>query len=201
MPTTFDVSIYSAVHDLAAPPLAPLESWGAQWLIFAVPIVLICLWIRNDVSDRKTGIRAGISAAVALAVSGIVSFFVFEPRPFMIGLASNILDHASDSSFPSDHVAVIAAVAATLAMCGKVRLAAFTTVATLLAAWSRVAIGIHFPIDILTGAGVGILAGAAVSVPRIEPFIEFVQRLVEAVSAALGIDRLTAALRRTPVDK
>jgi undecaprenyl-diphosphatase len=79
MPTTFDVSIYSAVHDLAAAPLAPLESWGAQWLIFAVPIVLICLWIRNDVSDRKTGIRAGISAAVALAVSGIVSFFVFEP--------------------------------------------------------------------------------------------------------------------------
>ena len=201
MPTTYDLSIYGAVHGLAAASLAPLETWVAQWVIFAVPIVLIGLWIRNDVSDRKAGIRACISAAIALAVSGIVSFFVFEPRPFMIGLAGNVLDHASDSSFPSDHVAIMAAVTATLALCEKVRLSALTTAATLLVAWSRVAIGIHFPIDILTGAGVGILAGAAVTVPSVDPFVEFVQRLAQAVSAALWIDRLSAALRRALVDK
>ncbi|RFC62007.1 undecaprenyl-diphosphatase [Fulvimarina endophytica] len=190
MPTQFDLSLFAAIHGFAAETLAPFEIGAADWLVALVPLVLAALWICGRDGDRRAGITATLAAGLALAVSGLVSFLVFEPRPFMIGLAANVLDHAADSSFPSDHVAVMAAVTASLAFAGRFRVAWILAVASGLVGVSRIALGVHFPTDIVAGASIGICASAFLRSASLRPFVAFVVRVAETLSARTGLDRV-----------
>ena len=196
MPTQFDLSLFPFIHGFAAETLAPFEIGAADWLIAVVPFVLIALWLRDRDGDRTDGATAAIAAGMALAFSGLISFLLFEPRPFMIGLAGNVLDHAADSSFPSDHVAVMAAVTASLAVAGRSRIAAILATATVLVGWSRVALGVHFPTDIVAGASIGVCAAAFLRSGLLSPFVAFVVRVGETVSAMAGIDKVSDFIRK-----
>ncbi|SMC79391.1 Undecaprenyl-diphosphatase [Fulvimarina manganoxydans] len=196
MPTQFDLSLFPFIHGFAAETLAPFEIGAADWLIALVPFALIALWLRDRDSDRTDGATAAIAAGMALAFSGLISFLLFEPRPFMIGLAGNVLDHAADSSFPSDHVAVMAAVTASLAVAGRSRIAAILATATVLVGWSRVALGVHFPTDVVAGASIGVCASAFLRSGLLSPFVAFVVRVGETVSAMAGIDKVSDFIRK-----
>ena len=197
MPTQFDLSLFPFIQGFAAETLAPFEIGAADWLTAIVPFVLIALWLRDRGSDRTDVVTATIAAGMALALSGLISFLLFEPRPFMIGLAGNVLDHAADSSFPSDHVAVLAAVTASLAFAGRSRIAAILATATVLVGLSRVALGVHFPTDVVAGASIGVCAAAFLRFGLLSPFVAFVVRVGETVSAVIGIDKVSDFIRNT----
>ncbi|MDY8110964.1 phosphatase PAP2 family protein [Fulvimarina sp. 2208YS6-2-32] len=196
MPTQFDLSLFPFIHGFAAETLAPFETGAADWLIALVPFVLIALWLRDRNGDRTDGATAAIAAGMALALSGLISFLVFEPRPFMIGLAGNVLDHAADSSFPSDHVAVMAAVTASLTFAGRSRIAAILATATVFVGWSRVALGVHFPTDVVAGASIGVCAAGFLRSGLLSPFVAFVVRVGETVSAMMGLDKVSDFIRK-----
>jgi undecaprenyl-diphosphatase len=72
----------------------------------------------------------------------------------MIGLGHSWTYHAPDSSFPSDHVTVLASVGLTLLFGGTFRLAAAVLMLGLAIAWARVFVGVHFPLDMVGAVAV-----------------------------------------------
>ena len=114
--------------------------FGANDLIFALPLVLLLVWLLlarwspfsrwlarrvgagEAERDRWLGQRALLSAvvgvALALCLNILLGALIFEPLPFIShpSVAHNRIAHAADASFPSDHEAVAMAIALTLAI-------------------------------------------------------------------------------------
>jgi undecaprenyl-diphosphatase len=81
-------------------------------------------------------------------------------------LGTNFLSHVADSSFPSDHVTLMAAVAFSLIYSSLTR--TFGIVLMLIGvivAWSRIYLGVHFPFDMAGAFLVGL--GSAWLVARL----------------------------------
>ena len=149
---------------------------GVFWLalilaeagIFVAPLALTALWVLGDHRDRRAAVQATLSGLLALAIAGFISSHVASPRPFVVGLAPNLLGHADDSSLPSDHATLLFALAAALwigAGPGRRALAWVLGVAGLLVGASRVYLGAHYPSDIAAGALVGVVGAAILASP------------------------------------
>src|SRR5512146_1375903 len=185
--------------------------FGANDLIFALPLVLLLIWLilaRWSPFSRWLALRLGASAAqrerwlgqrallsavvgvaLALCLNILLGALIFEPRPFIShpGVAHELIAHAADASFPSDHEAVAIALTLTIYALWLLRRlrrersgksadarlgrAAPALVGALLAlalaafiGFARVFVGVHYPIDIVGGAvcaavGVGLAFG------------------------------------------
>ncbi|WP_225784296.1 phosphatase PAP2 family protein [Xenophilus sp. Marseille-Q4582] len=81
-----------------------------------------------------------------------------QPRPFVLGLGTPWLVHPASPSFPSMHATVAAAWAVSLAFWRRPVLTAAAVPMALLIAWSRVGLGVHFPIDVVVGVLLGAVA-------------------------------------------
>ncbi|HKP09743.1 MAG TPA: phosphatase PAP2 family protein [Gaiella sp.] len=105
-----------------------------------------------------------IAAAVALAVNQVIAHLWDRPRPFTEhpNLTHVLAARTTDPSFPSDHAAAAFAIAfAVLAFSRRAGIA-FLAAAALIAL-SRVALGMHYPSDILAGALIGFGAATLVT--------------------------------------
>ena len=86
----------------------------ADYLIYLAPLSLVAIWLSGDQRQRDTAVRACCVTLLALGINQIVGLVWQHPRPFMTGIGHTFLQHAPDSSFPSDHATVFASVALTL---------------------------------------------------------------------------------------
>jgi len=131
----------------------------AKDAIVAVPLLLVWGWLRRPEALRLPLLQAAFAALLALGINQLIGLVVFEPRPFAIGLGPALLPHAPDSSFPSDHLTVIWAVAASLMLCAPWRRAGLLlALLGLPVAWARVYLGVHWPLDMAGAALVGLAA-------------------------------------------
>lgn len=126
----------------------------ADNLIYLIPALLLMLWLWGGERKRNLALRVCLVAMLAVGMNQIISLVWQHPRPFMIGLGQTWMPHAADSSFPSDHATVFAAVGIGLLFAGEIVLAAVTLITCLCVAWSRVFLGVHFPMDMLGAIGV-----------------------------------------------
>ena len=158
----------------------------ADTLIYLLPLLLIGIWLWGDRMRRSLAIKACLITMLALGLNQAIGLAWQHPRPFMIGLGHTWLPHASDSSFPSDHMAVFACIGLTFLFGGALRLAFAVLTTSLAVAWARVFLGLHFPLDI-----VGAIAVAGVAYVVIAPawrmtgnlFTDPAERLYRAVFA------------------
>ncbi len=105
-----------------------------------------------------TGRRRGAAAvAAAYVVNQAVKFGLRRPRPRLPGLPPLTSTH-SELSFPSAHATTSAA--AVQAYRGLAP-APLLVLPALLLATSRLYLGVHYPSDVLAGAGLGTLIGRA----------------------------------------
>ncbi len=136
----------------------------AEWLVYLVPISLVALWMSGAGPARVAAVRAAIGAATALLINQAIGFAWDRPRPFVLGIGHTFLAHAPDASFPSDHVAALAAtgIALWMASTRSVRyVGTALTAAALVAGWARVFLGIHYPGDVIGALGISALTAVA----------------------------------------
>jgi undecaprenyl-diphosphatase len=135
----------------------------AEDLIYLIPLLLLGMWLWGDSDRRSQAIRACLVTLLALAANQVIGLVWMHPRPFMIGLGHAWIPHATDSSFPSDHMTVFAGVGLTLLFSGAAGLGVVTLLMSLCVAWARVFLGVHFPLDMVGAVAVAAVAYAIVS--------------------------------------
>jgi undecaprenyl-diphosphatase len=142
-----------------SPAIAALAVFAAKYLTLLVPVLLCALWVRGDRPQRRAALTCLLALLIALAMNQAVGLLAYSPRPFLVGLGHTLLDHRPSSSFPSNHGTVCFTAAAVLVLSGNWRLAWATAGLGLLVAWSRIYVGIHYPLDMLGAAPSAALAG------------------------------------------
>jgi undecaprenyl-diphosphatase len=128
---------------------------GLVWV--AIALVLCALY-------RRWGLLGLTIIAVALAdwsAMGLKALFDRPRPPLRYAEPEPLVRTPHDGSFPSGHAATSFA-AATIMSFAFPRLAPFLFVLAALVAWSRVYVGVHYPLDIIGGALLGILVALAV---------------------------------------
>jgi undecaprenyl-diphosphatase len=122
-----------------------LATFFAEWLIWAVPILIGIGWLRGNVNTRKALLVATASGLLGLLTNQIIGLAWSHPRPFMIGLGHTLIPHVADSSFPSDHLTLWWSVAFSfLLQRGLRRAGVALALFGLPIAWSRIYLGFTF---------------------------------------------------------
>jgi undecaprenyl-diphosphatase len=183
-------------HDAIEDPL--LAYVQAAEALFLGLVVVIAALARHERfrSLRRAAVAAGLSAGLGLLVVKIITEFYDRARPFVAhrGAVHLFAHHAADASFPSDHATASMAIATAFLLRKKLRWGMLTFIFAVILDFGRVAVGFHYPSDVLGGAAVGALAALALWAPPI-------RRWVDALSDRVGglWDRLLdAVLARVP---
>ncbi|QOX80209.1 undecaprenyl-diphosphatase [Trichlorobacter lovleyi] len=122
----------------------------AEGVIWLVPLFLTVGWLWGTEQHRHSMLEATAAGLGALALNQMIALVWQHPRPFMLGLGHTYLLHAPDSSFPSDHLTLLWSVAFSLCYHRSFRyLGMLLALLGLPVAWSRVYLGVHFPLDML----------------------------------------------------
>ena len=105
----------------------------------------------------QESVIVGASVLVAYVVTIVLKYLAHAPRPFvaLVNIHPLIVETPYDS-FPSGHATAFFALATAIYIYDK-RWGAVFFVIAILVALSRVISGVHFPIDILVGAIIGVL--------------------------------------------
>jgi undecaprenyl-diphosphatase len=135
-----------------------LARFIADYVIYLVPLSLVAMWLSGDERRRETALRACCVAWFALGINQLIALVWPHPRPFVLGIGHTFLDHAPDSSFPSDHGTIFACIALTLLLGGVRRYGVVILLSGLAVAWARIFVGVHFPLDMV---GAVVVAGVA----------------------------------------
>ena len=176
---------------------APERPSGLLWLavnvaaigpVILAPALLACLWIWGTPHRRPALIATAGGVFIGQGVNWLLGLAWYEPRPFMAGIGHTWLAHAPDNGFPSDHATLGWSLGLGLALTGASRgWGTAACLAALIAGWSRVYLGVHFPLDVLTSAPAGLVAALAARLllPMAAWITPPLEQLYEAASARL----------------
>lgn len=152
--------------------LLELARFGATVLPAAVLVTLFLTLSLGTPRWRRAAVHMLLAMGLAwLVVRGIGATWP-APRPFVLGLGERWMAKGDSPSFPSSH----ASIAWTVALVGcrwtsSFGLRTVFVLAALLIGWARVAMGVHFPLDIVGGLLVGALSAWA-STPAVAPLAD-----------------------------
>jgi len=139
--------------------LIQLAQFFAKQLILVVPILMIVLWLWQS-CQRKMLVDVMITLIIVVSMTTLIRENFIHARPFVEGIGYQFLDHQPTSSFPSNHGTVIFTFAFAFLWWGRAMYGAGLLIAALLIAWSRIYLGVHWPLDMVGAMIVGVIACA-----------------------------------------
>ncbi|KMJ46488.1 UDP pyrophosphate phosphatase [Xenorhabdus khoisanae] len=154
----------------ATPDSSPTMIWLAvfiaKYLVFIYPITLAICWLwgkEEAITHQRTVVsKSCIAFAFGMAASYILGILVPHARPFVEGFGYNFLYHAPTESFPSNHGIAVFTFALAFILWHRIWSGVCLIVIACAIAWSRVYVGVHWPIDMI-GAFLVSLLGCAFS--------------------------------------
>jgi membrane-associated phospholipid phosphatase len=161
----WDVSLFRILNQVpaaAASVLTPLSHLFLPAGILAVVVLAVVYVVARNRSVLPVAAGA-VAASLAWGLAHVAKAVADRPRPYEV-MAGAVLRQqpAHGTSFPSSHTAVTLAVAIALVPFMARPLAATGIGYAVLVGWSRVYLGVHYPLDVLAGAGIGMTAGGVI---------------------------------------
>ena len=141
-------------QSINAPQNAPelvvsIAKFFAVDLLYALPVFLLLYWFFGNEAKKEVVLKSIFVMFISLCVGQLILTLFPHPRPFMLGLGSSLLHHAANSSFPSHHMTFFCSVAISFFLAKNYTFGAILSVLSLLVAWSRIYLGVHFPFDMI----------------------------------------------------
>lgn len=161
----FNVSAFLAINQYAGTSeLLDLVTIAAGKVMpYFFILVLAVVWFATTTEKKKISMNAGFSVLVGLFVSYIIGLLYFHPRPFMMDLGTQLLEHAPDTSLPSDHATFLFSIAFMFLFSRHTRgLGVVLCVLGFIGGFARVYAGVHFPMDVISAALVGIFSSLVI---------------------------------------
>lgn len=142
-----------------------LSLFLGEYLIYFLGIMAVVLIVlsKNTKEDKGKWLVVLFLACCLsnLVASPLIHFFYKTPRPFMV--LTEIINYKDylkiaeyNTSFPSGHTSLAFAVAVVLFLKNK-RNGSLLLILAILIGIGRILMGVHWPLDIMGGIGVGIL--------------------------------------------
>lgn len=198
-----DFGLYQALNGLAVKSdriedvLQFIALYGQFFFVALLAGLFLARGKWASANARHGVVAAGLSAALGLAIAQLIAGAWDRPRPYVAHPddAHLFISPSPDPSFPSDHATAAFAIA--MAIWLRNRRAGWVAfgMAGLLAI-SRVAVGTHYPSDVLAGALIGMAAALFFWLPPIRRplhrFADWLSRVYETRVAA-GSARVRAS--------
>lgn len=131
------------------------------WLLYGVAPAALGIWLYKG---RKHALKVLVVAVLAVGAVDLLSYRVLKPwaarpRPEYAGIgAIKRVPSGGRLGFPSNHAGNAAAAAAVLSVAYPAGAIVFWSLA-ILVAYSRVYVGMHYPLDVLAGLAIGAIIG------------------------------------------
>lgn len=170
-----------------SPLVVALARVLADGLVWLVPLLLVAGWLWGDEQHRKVMLEATATGLMGLLLNQLIGLAWQHPRPFMVNVGHTLLQHAADSSFPSDHLTLLWGVAFSLVTYTRQRYAGMClAILGLPVAWARIYLGVHFPLDMAGAMLIALLSAGALhrATPHLFPYCY--QPLVSAYRLLAG---------------
>jgi membrane-associated phospholipid phosphatase len=151
--------IFNQVPATVASVLTPLSHLFLPAGIIAVVVLTVVYAVARNRSVLPVA-AADVAAGAAWVLAHVAKAIADRPRPYEV-MADAVLRQqpAHGISFPSSHTAVTVAVVLALVPFMVRPLVAVAIGYAVLVGWSRVYLGVHYPLDVLAGAGIGLAVG------------------------------------------
>lgn len=158
-----ELSIFNRIRSLAGQ--SAILDWAMVFLgeylgYFLVVVVLIFFLKSQEDWRAKFHNFALVVLSVILSrgiLTEVIRFFFRRERPFAVLEIEPLISQAASAALPSGHAAFYFALAFAIWIINK-RLGFWLTVGALFIGFGRVVSGVHWPLDILAGALVGLLS-------------------------------------------
>ena len=137
------------VPDQASIWMINYASLIAHDLVYLFLLIFAIAWFRGSYEVKTGIIKAFIFTAITLLMSEVLSTVLNTPRPFVMDVGRTLLEHAPTGSFPSNHMSIFSGIAFAYYFSPQRDLGRILIWTAWLVAWSRVYVGVHFPMDML----------------------------------------------------
>ena len=121
----------------------------ANDLLYCMILLFAWFWLRGNYDTKKQILKAFIFTSIAILINQCISHVYYHPRPFVMEVGRTLIYHAPNGSFPSDHMLIFSSIAFSYLFSAQRKLGIFLLIMAWLVAWSRVYLGVHFPLDML----------------------------------------------------
>lgn len=129
-----------------------------NWLVLLFTLVW-ALW--GGKKEKQILFIAVLGIVLGIFLIQLIHLFITEPRPFLTLSITPLIPPPTSFSFPSGH-ATIASALTTAYFLEKSRLTPYVAVAAFLVSFSRIYVGVHYPLDILGGVIVGFVSASTI---------------------------------------
>jgi len=146
--------------------------------------ILVELFLYFFMKKKKIALFAFYSVILGLVINQAIGLFYFHNRPFMDGIATILIHHKPENSFPSDHTTFLFAITFSFMFFKLDRFfEIFLFILAFLGGIARVYAGVHYPFDILGGIVTG-FAGALI-VYLFKNKLEYINNLILKIDYTL----------------
>lgn len=160
-------------HDGVEDPLLFYVNVSEALFIATLAVIFLAASGVRHLAWRRAAVAAALSAGLAIAIGKVISELVDRSRPFVVdsGGVHLFSAHAADPGFPSDHATASFAIATAIFL-RHPRWGIGALLAAAVLSIGRVALGVHFPSDVLAGAALGAAAALALWSPPLRARVD-----------------------------